>query len=291
MACPVITLRPPRVQDIEDLFPLIYQTPVVNTLAWDGPDSLEDFRQGLLERIPQVARGQKHLFTIVETESQRPIGSADIRPDEERFRGDIGLWIGVPYQGRGYGTQVVRQLVVYGFEHLGMQKIEGLVIVGNWASRRIFEKNGFLLEGTIRHALRKYNALVDEWLLGLTREHYRARVAGNGKPAERLAHICERSAWQAALQRGVYQDPSLNREGFIHCSRPDQVVRTANHYYLGRTGLVVLWIDPAQVKARILWEDGGEGELFPHIYGPIPLEAVVFVQDLLPEPDGSFRES
>ncbi len=168
----MINLRPVQAEDADQLFPLIYYSPVTDTLAWDGPESLESFRAGLAERSEQVRLGEKHLFTIVETHSGLPIGSADIRPDEVGFRADVGLWIGHSFQSQGYGSAVIRSLLAYGFDQLGLEKIEGYVFCGNLASRRIFEKNGFLLEGTIRKALLKRGQFVDEWLFGLTREDY-----------------------------------------------------------------------------------------------------------------------
>jgi len=169
----MIELRLVLAEDADALFPLIYKTGVSDTLLWDGPASLAEFQRALTERAGQAARGEIHNFTIIETVTGKPIGSASIRPDAANFRGDIGLWIGKPFQGKGYGTQTVRWLLVYGFEHLGLEKIEASVFVGNWASRRIFEKNGFALEGIIRKAVRKYGQAVDEWVFGITREDYR----------------------------------------------------------------------------------------------------------------------
>jgi RimJ/RimL family protein N-acetyltransferase len=129
-------------------------------------------KQGLKAREELTRAGKCHQFTIVETSTGKKIGSIDIRPyDEgEPFRGDMGLWIGPPFQGKGYGTLAVQQILKYGFEKLGMQKIEAKIFLGNIASRRIFEKCGFQLEGTIRRAEMKRGKLVDEWLFGILKE-------------------------------------------------------------------------------------------------------------------------
>jgi predicted acetyltransferase len=71
-----------------------------------------------------------------------------VRPSEQKFRGDCGLWIGEAWHGKGYGTRVVAELKRIAFEQIKMEKLEAGVFVGNIASRRIFEKNGFQLEGT-----------------------------------------------------------------------------------------------------------------------------------------------
>jgi uncharacterized protein (DUF952 family) len=69
--------------------------------------------------------------------------------------------------------------------------------------------------------------------------------------------------------------------GFIHCSRREQVAKVASTFYRGRSDLLLLEIDPLQVGAEIRYEnleDGGE--LFPHLYGPLPVRAVVRVTPL-----------
>jgi uncharacterized protein (DUF952 family) len=100
----------------------------------------------------------------------------------------------------------------------------------------------------------------------------------------------------------VYRAPSLDSEGFIHCSTVDQLVETANRFFANRTDLVVLCIDEARIGQRVAYEapvpppgtidaeaePDGESLLFPHVYGPIPVEAVVGVVDLVAEADGTF---
>ncbi|MDB4967388.1 MAG: acetyltransferase, family [Myxococcales bacterium] len=171
----MIELRAPLPSDVEALHPLVAGTGVADTLLWDGPASLDEYRRTWLIFVEEVARGGRQTFTIVETATGAVIGTAGLRPVAGSdaapwFRADIGLFIGIPYQGRGYGTAAVRQLLDVGFGKLGLEKIEAAVFVGNVASRRIFEKNGFVLEGTIRKAVRKRGRLVDEWLLGIVRE-------------------------------------------------------------------------------------------------------------------------
>ena len=57
-----------------------------------------------------------------------------------------------------------------------------------------------------------------------------------------IYHICERKEWQAAQETGVYRADSLESEGFIHCSREDQVARVANFIFKGMEDLVLLHI-------------------------------------------------
>ncbi len=169
----LVTLKPVKAKDADELFPLVYKTAVTETIQWDGPSSLQQLRAGLEERELQTRNGTKHQFTIVESFSGKKIGSIDLRPDEdESYRGDMGLWIGIPYQGKGYGTAAVKLILRYGFEKLEMEKIEATIFAGNTASRRIFEKAGFTLEGTIRKCIKKRGQFLDEWLFGITKEDF-----------------------------------------------------------------------------------------------------------------------
>jgi len=102
-----------------------------------------------------------------------------------------------------------------------------------------------------------------------------------------LLHITSRSHWATASTE--FSDPSLEAEGFIHCSTPEQVLTPANERFAGRNDLVLLVIDPALVSSPIVVEDSyGSGTEYPHIYGTIPTKAVRHVIDFPCNPDGTF---
>jgi uncharacterized protein (DUF952 family) len=103
-----------------------------------------------------------------------------------------------------------------------------------------------------------------------------------------IFHITSRAQWEAAQARGAYRGDTLDAEGFIHSSTREQVLRVADARFRGRRGLVLLCIDPALVRAEIRYEPSG-GERFPHLYGPLNLEAVVRVVPFEPQADGTFR--
>ena len=107
---------------------------------------------------------------------------------------------------------------------------------------------------------------------------------------ELLFHITTYTAWSAGQKSGEYRADSLGQVGFIHFSKAAQVLRVANDYYAGQQGLLILLVDPSKLKAELRWDPGSDqaDELFPHIYGPVNLEAVVGVFDFEPDADGKF---
>jgi uncharacterized protein (DUF952 family) len=97
-----------------------------------------------------------------------------------------------------------------------------------------------------------------------------------------LFHITTRAAWDAATVAGVYVAPSLAREGFIHLSTEAQVPGTLRRFFAGQTGLVLLVIAPDRLAAlgtEVRFE-AADGDAFPHLYGPLALDAVVEVRAL-----------
>jgi glutathione S-transferase len=103
-----------------------------------------------------------------------------------------------------------------------------------------------------------------------------------------IYHIAARADWDAAQEAGLYAADSLASEGFIHCSTGAQVLGTAGRFYAGRHDLVLLAIDPARLTAELRYEEGEPGVLFPHLYGPLGLHAVVGIYPFAPAEDGSF---
>jgi uncharacterized protein (DUF952 family) len=103
-----------------------------------------------------------------------------------------------------------------------------------------------------------------------------------------IIHICNRRDWEAALKTGTYQADSLASSGFIHCSLPSQILTVANHYFQGQKDLILLWIDPHRLHAEVRWETAETG-IFPHVYGPINVDAITAVLDFPPDKDGIFR--
>jgi uncharacterized protein (DUF952 family) len=107
-----------------------------------------------------------------------------------------------------------------------------------------------------------------------------------------IFHIAEADAWREARTTGWYRRStrgrSLDEVGFIHCSRRHQVEPVANAFYRDAGPLVLLTIDTGRVDVEVIEERAEGVDTFPHIYGPLPVSAVVDVDDLRPAPRGLF---
>lgn len=106
-----------------------------------------------------------------------------------------------------------------------------------------------------------------------------------------IYHITYAAEWDCALVAGSHTMSSrgltLAEQGFIHASTAAQVAATATRFYAGEQGLIVLVIDEDLVEPEIKYEPApGTDELFPHIYGPLNVDAVTETRPLAPPPTG-----
>jgi uncharacterized protein (DUF952 family) len=103
-----------------------------------------------------------------------------------------------------------------------------------------------------------------------------------------IYHIAPAGDWEQAQRAGVYRAASLDAEGFIHLSTRAQVLWVAGRFYRGRPGLVLLAVDPARLAAELRYEESEPGQRFPHLYGPLNLDAVAAAAPFPPGADGAF---
>lgn len=93
--------------------------------------------------------------------------------------------------------------------------------------------------------------------------------------------------WRAAEAEGVFRGSAIDlADGFIHFSAPDQVEETAAKHFSGKSDLLLVAVDPAKLGAALKWEVSRGGALFPHLYAPLHMDAVIRVAPLPLGPDG-----
>ena len=96
-----------------------------------------------------------------------------------------------------------------------------------------------------------------------------------------IYHVTTGEEWNTAKKKGFYESASLKQEGFIHCSQEEQVAAVLERYFAGKTGIVKLVIDTDKLTAKYVFEwSPSTKDTFPHVYGPVNIDAVVEVLDL-----------
>ena len=101
--------------------------------------------------------------------------------------------------------------------------------------------------------------------------------------------LADWAEWETARAAGVYDGSALDRaDGFIHLSTGAQLAETVRRHYPGRSDLVLAEVDLSRTEA-LKWEPSRGGDLFPHLYAPLPLSAVTRERRLSVDPDGVMR--
>ena len=131
------------------------------------PYSIENAREWI-ERTRAEAESPPITFAISGASSTL-LGTIgfDRQTDVYRHSAELGYWLGRPHWGRGVATAAVVAICRYGFEELGLGRINAYVFAPNAASSRVLEKAGFVLEGRRRKAVLKDDELLDELVYGL----------------------------------------------------------------------------------------------------------------------------
>jgi uncharacterized protein (DUF952 family) len=102
--------------------------------------------------------------------------------------------------------------------------------------------------------------------------------------------ICERALWGAAEAGGEFRGTADDsRDGFIHFSTATQLAETTAKHFAKRTDLMLVAVEAAALGGALKWEPSRGGDLFPHLYGALPLAAVRWAAPLADEVDGRRR--
>ena len=96
-----------------------------------------------------------------------------------------------------------------------------------------------------------------------------------------IYHVTSKKEWKDALMAGSYEAPSLKMEGFIHCSKANQVQGVLERYFNGKTDLVKLVIDTTKLTNKLQFDfSASVNEEFPHVYGVINIDAVIDIVEI-----------
>lgn len=103
----------------------------------------------------------------------------------------------------------------------------------------------------------------------------------------RIYKILSAAEWRAAEASGAYAGSAVDlRDGFIHLSAQHQAEETARKHFAGQADLVRVAFDPETLGPALKWEPSRGGDLFPHLYGPLPASAAVEMLPMTLNADG-----
>ena len=163
----LVRLRAMEEEDLAVLNEMFNDPDVLSGLEVAFPQSLE----GIKEWFRGARAADREVHFVIETLEGDTIGECALRGMDNRARdGNLGIWVGKPYWDTGYGTDAVRTLCRFGFQHMGLARITLHVFERNPRGRRAYEKVGFKLEGTIREGMFLEGRRVDVHVMGLLPE-------------------------------------------------------------------------------------------------------------------------
>ncbi len=95
--------------------------------------------------------------------------------------------------------------------------------------------------------------------------------------------VCSASEWVDAVAASTYRGSSLDRrDGFIHFSTAAQLEETLRRHFAGQADLILVAVEPDALGAALRWEPSRGGDLFPHLYGELPVTLARWVRAIEP---------
>jgi ribosomal-protein-serine acetyltransferase len=161
----LIRLRPFRLEDIEPLFEAATESvaEIHPWMPWCHPEYRREESAAWVEsRAGAWERDEEYTFVIADCRTGRFLGSCGLNQiDRLRLRANLGYWVRTSQTGRGIATAATQLLAGFGFEELGLQRIEIIAAVGNHASQRVAAKAGATRECVARNRMRMHDRQCD----------------------------------------------------------------------------------------------------------------------------------
>jgi ribosomal-protein-alanine N-acetyltransferase len=175
----LVRLRPPREEDAERTYALLAgRREILDWIEWSGPAGAAEMREKARHWRTESDNAANYQLAISRAahaaDGGDVVGAMSIRFVDHPDRADLGYWIAVEEQGKGFASDAVGLAVWLAFEVLAANSVSACVFQGNVASRRVLEKQGFEL-----------------------REPAAGSTACGQRP--RWSFLLEREAWSARL--------------------------------------------------------------------------------------------
>lgn len=169
---PRTVLRAPRQDDVDAVYAACQDPEIARWTTVPSPYRRRDAEFFVRQVAERGWRdGSDAVFLGFEDPGDRLVGAVSLHGVREDRCGvrmaEVGYWTAKEMRGRGLTTEAVRLVCGWGFASLELARIEWYAEVGNDASRRVAEKAGFTVEGTLRGRMRRDGAGVDAWVGGL----------------------------------------------------------------------------------------------------------------------------
>lgn len=173
--CGDFYLRALKLNDAVDMFEYARDDETTEKLSWPSHKDLDETKQCIKDNfLNRPEYGVPSAYAIVLKENDKMIGTCDFWMVNFRNNyGEIGYVLNKKYWGRGITTGALKELIKFGFEYLGLERIQIAHETQNIASQRVIEKCDFRLEGLKRHAARsKSGKYVDHKIYSILKDEY-----------------------------------------------------------------------------------------------------------------------
>lgn len=167
-----LCLQPSQKRDAHRIRELANDQVLANILGLPHPYELAHAKDWISIQAQQIEDGREYPLTIVSKELNDIIGTITLRIDKNHRKGELGYWIGTAYWGKGYATEAVNQMILFGFQEVELHKIWASVISRNHASSAVLKKAGLQKEGRLREDKLLHQKYEDVDVYGLLRADY-----------------------------------------------------------------------------------------------------------------------
>lgn len=168
-----LTLRPFTLEDAWDVERLAGKREIADTtLNIPHPYPVGAATRWIESNSLAWANGTNVTFAIIDTKSAKLVGAISLMIKRDHRRAELGYWIAPDCWNKGYATEASRRILEFGFESLGLHRIESRHFLRNPASGEVMKKIGMQKEGVERDLVLKwdryesltlYSILEDEW--------------------------------------------------------------------------------------------------------------------------------
>jgi RimJ/RimL family protein N-acetyltransferase len=181
----LVKLRPIKASDAQIAYPMLKREELLTWLFWDGPKDEKEVFNTYTQWEKEFGRARDYQFAIERLNNRGIIGCIGFEFPEHEKQADIGYWLGQQFWNNGYMTEALRLICGFGFSHLGIVRIYAPIFKGNIRSRRVLEKNCFILDGTLRNHILKRGQWRDAWFMSLIRADWE-KQKGYYKPKSEI---------------------------------------------------------------------------------------------------------